>query len=70
MAKINASLYFKAVEVLENIFGAFCGAKRSCICAIKRLRKLTCFPPLVLPWTDINVLGMSSEIVHIVSGHH
>lgn len=43
MAKINASLYFKAVEVLENIFGAFCEAKRSCICAIKRLRKLTCF---------------------------
>ena len=68
MAKINASLYFKAVEVLENIFAAFCGATRSGIPALRKLRKLT-IPPPVLCWTDLNVLRMSSKTVHIVSGH-
>lgn len=34
----------------------------------QKAEKINMLPPLVFPWTDINVLGMSSKIVHIVSG--
>lgn len=78
MVKTNASLYFKAVEAVEALedlevffFFFWWACEVLCTCYLQA-EKINVFPPhpsLVLPQTDINVLRMSSEIVHIVSGH-